>query len=164
MCTGFFLGVKRIGRRLLYGSGFHAAQRSSAWSLALQLAGASMQNATDRTGEGSEHPSTENNSDSTKLFQEPSHSKSTEHPRGGAKWLVSWTVVIYYQREDWIESDPLIVTGLSHWGKASVPTSKILLFQHKVKNDLLFGCFSKKVLTTGSPRDHWVSVRVWCSQ
>ena len=34
---GFFLGVKRIGRRLLYGSGFHAAQRSSAWSLALQL-------------------------------------------------------------------------------------------------------------------------------
>ena len=82
---GFFLGVKRIGRRLLYGSGFHAAQRSSAWSLALQLAGASMQNATDRTGEGSEHPSTENNSDSTKLFQEPSHSKSTEHPRGGAK-------------------------------------------------------------------------------
>ena len=37
-----------------------AAQRSSAWSLALQLAGASMQNATDRTGEGSEHPSTQN--------------------------------------------------------------------------------------------------------
>ena len=62
---GFFLGVKRIGRRLLYGSGIRAAQRSSAWSLALQLAGASMQNATDRTGEGSEHPSTENNSDST---------------------------------------------------------------------------------------------------
>ena len=57
---GFFLGVKRIGRRLLYGSGIRAAQRSSAWSLALQLAGASMQNATDRTGEGSEHPSTEN--------------------------------------------------------------------------------------------------------
>jgi hypothetical protein len=57
---GFFLGVKRIGRRLLYGSGFHAAQRSSAWSLALQLAGASGQNATDRTGEGSEHPSTQN--------------------------------------------------------------------------------------------------------
>ena len=46
---GFFLGVKRIGRRLLYGSGFHAAQRSSAWSLALPLAGASWQNATDRT-------------------------------------------------------------------------------------------------------------------
>ncbi len=46
---GFFLGVKRIGRRLLYGSGFHAAQRSSAWSLALPLAGASRQNATDRT-------------------------------------------------------------------------------------------------------------------
>ena len=62
--------------------------------------------------------------------------------------------------EDWIESYPLIVSGLSHWGKASVPTSKILLFQHKVKNDLLFGCFSKKVLTTGSPRDHWVSERV----
>ena len=62
---GFFLGVKRIGRRLLYGSGIRAAQRSSAWSLALQLAGASMQNATDRTGEGSEHPSTENDSDST---------------------------------------------------------------------------------------------------
>ena len=59
---GFFLGVKRIGRRLLYGSGIRAAQRSSAWSLALQLAGASMQNATDRTGEGSEHPSTENES------------------------------------------------------------------------------------------------------
>ena len=57
---GFFLGVKRIGRRLLYGSGIRAAQRSSAWSLALQLAGASMQNATDRTGEGSEHPSTQN--------------------------------------------------------------------------------------------------------
>ena len=50
--------------------------------------------------------------------------------------------------EDWIESDPLIVTGLSHWGKASVPTSKILLFQHKVKNDLLFGWFSKKLLRT----------------
>ena len=47
--TGFFLGVKRIGRRLLYGSGFLAAQRSSAWSLALPLAGASRQNATDRT-------------------------------------------------------------------------------------------------------------------
>ena len=47
MC--FFLGVKRIGRRLLYGSGFHAAQRSSARSLALPLAGASRQNATDRT-------------------------------------------------------------------------------------------------------------------
>ena len=57
---GFFLGVKRIGRRLLYGSGIRAAQRSSAWSLALQLAGASMQNATDRTVEGSEHPSTQN--------------------------------------------------------------------------------------------------------
>jgi len=66
---GFFLGVKRIGRRLLYGSGFRAAQRSSAWSLALQLAGASMQNATDRTGEGSEHPSTEN--DSCKSLSEP---------------------------------------------------------------------------------------------
>jgi len=50
--------------------------------------------------------------------------------------------------EDWIESYPLIVSGLSHWGKASVPTSKILLFQHKVKNDLLFGCLSKKLLTT----------------
>ena len=67
--TGFFLGVKRIGRRLLYGSGFHAAQRSSAWSLALQLAGASMQNATDRTGGGSEHPSTEN--ESCNSFSEP---------------------------------------------------------------------------------------------
>ena len=49
LALGFFLGVKRIGRRLLYGSGFHAAQRSSAWSLALPLAGASRQNATDRT-------------------------------------------------------------------------------------------------------------------
>ena len=66
---GFFLGVKRIGRRLLYGSGIRAAQRSSAWSLALQLAGASMQNATDRTVEGSEHPSTEN--DSCNPFSEP---------------------------------------------------------------------------------------------
>ena len=47
--TGFFQGVKRSGRRLLYGSGFHAAQRSSARSLALPLAGASRQNATDRT-------------------------------------------------------------------------------------------------------------------
>jgi hypothetical protein len=72
---GFFLGVKRIGRRLLYGSGIRAAQRSSAWSLALQLAGASMQNATDRTVEGSEHPSTEN--DSCNPFQNLSHPAAT---------------------------------------------------------------------------------------
>ena len=33
--------------------------------------------------------------------------------------------------------------------KAYVPTrEKTLLFQHKVKNDLLFGCFSNKLLHT----------------
>ena len=43
--------------------------------------------------------------------------------------------------------------------KASVPTRKILLYQHKVKNDLLFGCLCKNcypqlaIVTTGFTKE-----------
>ena len=56
--------------------------------------------------------------------------------------------MIYYQREDWIESDPLIVTGLSHWGKASVPTSKILYSNTKSKMTCYLAALAKNLLHT----------------
>ena len=114
---------------------------------------------------GSEHPCYWEQQWFYKLFQEPSHSKVNRTSSGRGKVTGKLNLVILPSwMEDWIESYPLIVSGLSHRGKASVPTSKILLSQHKVKKDLLFGCFSRKLLTTGSPRDHWVGDWVWCSQ
>ena len=50
--------------------------------------------------------------------------------------------------EDWIESDPLIVTGLSHWGKASVPTSKILYSNTKSKMTCYLAALAKNLLRT----------------
>ena len=36
---------------------------------------------------------------------------------------------------------------------------KNLVFQHEVKNDLLFGCLSKKFATHSPPRGHWADER-----
>ena len=60
--------------------------------------------------------------------------------------------------EDWIESDPLIVTGLSLWGKASVPTSQILYSNTKSKMTCYLAAYAKNCYHS-SPRDHWVGER-----
>ena len=84
----FFGVVARNGRRQLHGSEIHAAQRRS---LALLLeAGRSLRTVLKR---GSEHPSTENKSDSITFSGTTSHSKGNKHPRRGSIWLVSWKLV-----------------------------------------------------------------------
>ena len=107
-----------------------------------------MQNATDRTGEGSEHPSTEN--ESCNSLSEPV-SPSGYNPETMAGECLN-SGMVYAIKDQKIL--PMIVIclvkvdfhlGLRHLCRQG---GKNLVFQHKVKNDLLFGCFSKKLLST----------------